>query len=121
MYPYPVWTFLKFIIACSCAFLMLAAATAVRADAIDPTENSSVDDLARASQNPVSAMISVPFQNNLQILANHSVLNALLIQPVVPFKLNADWNLVTRTIVPVLALSSPPSGFDKWGLGDIQQ
>ena len=66
-------------------------------------------------------MISAPFQNNLQILENGSVLNALLIEPVIPFRLNSDWNLVTRTIVPVLALSSLPPQFDKWGLGDIQQ
>ena len=116
-----VRAFMKFIIVCSCAILAMATAMAARADAIHPTENDSADDLARASQNPVSAMISVPFQNNLQILENNSVLNALLIQPVVPFKLGTDWNLVTRTIVPVLALSSPPPGFDKWGLGDIQQ
>lgn len=111
---------MKFIV-CSWAILTMVTATAARANAIDPSETDSVDDLARASQNPVSAMISVPFQNNLQILENRTVLNALLIQPVVPFTLNTDWNLVTRTIVPVLALSSPPPGFDKWGLGDIQQ
>ena len=113
--------FSKHVAACICAILTLATATVARADAIHPTENDSVDDLARASQNPVSDMISLPFQNNLQILEKRSVLNALLIQPVVPFRLTADWNLVTRTIVPVLALSSPPPQFDRWAVGDIQQ
>jgi hypothetical protein len=107
--------------ACVGAIAMMVTTAHLRADALHPTYNDNVDDLARASQNPVSDMISAPFQNNLQILENGSVLNALLIQPVVPFKLSADWNLVTRTIVPVLSLSSPPPQFDKWGLGDIQQ
>jgi hypothetical protein len=112
---------MKYILGRICAILIIAHATAVRADALHPGENDGVEDLARAAQNPVSAMISLPFQNNLQILEDGSVLNALLIQPVVPFKLSADWNLITRTIVPVLALSTPPSGVDRWGLGDIQQ
>lgn len=106
---------------CSCAILALASVPAVHADALNPVKNDSTADLARAAQNPVAAMISVPFQNNLQILEDGTVFNALLIQPVVPFRLNADWNLISRTIVPVLAVSSAVPGFDKWGLGDIQQ
>lgn len=106
---------------CLCTALLLAATTATGADALNPKENDPADDLARASQNPVSNLISVPFQNNLQILENGSVVNLLLIQPVVPFKLNNDWNLITRTIFPVVGLSNPPAGFDKWGLGDIGQ
>jgi len=52
----------------------------------------------------VANLISVPFQCNANL--NHapekdtqSILN---IQPVVPFELNKDWNLITRTIVPVI-------------------
>jgi hypothetical protein len=48
-------------------------------------------------------------------------LNALLIQPVVPFKLKGEWNLITRSIFPVFAQSSPPVGFEIYGLCDIQQ
>ena len=35
------------------------------------------------------------------------VLNVLNIQPVWPFSLNEDWNLITRTIVPVISAPSP--------------
>jgi hypothetical protein len=90
-------------------------------DLSEPTATTSIEDLARAAQNPIANLVSVPFQNNLQILEGGSVLNTLLIQPVIPFNLNEDWILITRTIVPVLGLSSPPEGFDKYGLGDVQQ
>jgi hypothetical protein len=39
--PYRGWTIIKFIIGCLCTILTLATATAVRADAIHPTENDS--------------------------------------------------------------------------------
>ncbi len=59
--------------------------------------------LARAAQNPVAAMISVPLQNNtsFRMGAYDAANNALNIQPVIPLTLNADWNLITRTVVPV--------------------
>jgi len=102
------------------ALLLLIAGTAT-ADALHPHDDDSVDDLVRAAQNPVATMVSLPFQNNLQQLENGSTFNTLLIQPVLPFRLNADWNLVTRTIIPAVALSSPPTGVSRWALGDIQQ
>jgi hypothetical protein len=44
------------------------------------------------------------------------------IQPVIPFSLSDDWNLITRTIVPVIYAESPvKGGSDKSGLGDVVQ
>ena len=44
------------------------------------------------------------------------------IQPVIPFSLTKDWNLITRTIVPVIYAESPlAGGDDNAGLGDITQ
>ena len=61
--------------------------------------------LAKAAQNPVASMISLPFQNNtnLNIGPNDSTQNILNIQPVWPIELNDEWNLITRTIVPVVS------------------
>ena len=80
-------------------------------------------DLAKAVQNPVADLISVPFQNNtnFNVGPGEDVQNVLNIQPVVPFQLNENWNLITRTIIPVI--SQPaffPGDSRENGLGDIQ-
>lgn len=80
------------------------------------------DDLAQKTQNPVSDLISLPFQNNTNfgIGPYDRTQNVLNIQPVVPFSLGEDWNLITRTIAPVISqpdiLEESGSTF---GLGDI--
>jgi hypothetical protein len=81
------------------------------------------EELARAAQNPLASLISVPFQNNtnFEVGPEEDVQNVLNIQPVVPFSLNEKWNLITRTIIPVI--SQPgfnPDQSRKNGLGDIQ-
>jgi hypothetical protein len=76
--------------------------------------------LARASQNPVASLISLPLQNNFLFQEDTGdLLYNLNVQPVIPFSLNEEWNLITRTIFPFFALESAPSGFDSVGLGDI--
>lgn len=79
-------------------------------------------ELAKASQNPVADLISLPFQNNtnFNVGPNDKTQNILNIQPVAPFKLSADWNLITRTIVPVISQRGLVAGQDRTnGLGDI--
>ena len=65
----------------------------------------STQDLAKATQNPLASMISLPFQNNTNfgIGPDDETQNILNIQPVWPFSLNDNWNLVTRTILPVIS------------------
>ena len=78
------------------------------------------DDLAKKSQNPVSNMISVPFQNNTSFNVGpyNRTQNVLNIQPVWPFSLSPSLNLITRTIIPVI--SQPIGESDsKFGIGDI--
>jgi hypothetical protein len=66
------------------------------------------EELAKLSQNPVGNLISVPFQNNSNL--NYGPLkktqNILNIEPVIPIELDSDWNIITRTIIPVV--SQPP-------------
>ena len=79
--------------------------------------------LAKAAQNPIAAMISLPFQNNTTLNAGpeKQTLNVLDIQPVIPVKLDEDWNLITRTIVPVISQPGFVPGQDRVnGIGDIQ-
>ena len=89
---------------------------------LDPGENE-VAELARSAQNPLADMISVPFQNNtnFNVGPEEKTQNVLNIQPVYPVNLSNDWNMITRTIIPVI--SQPPmlSGQSrKNGIGDIQ-
>jgi hypothetical protein len=60
-------------------------------------------DLAKAVQNPIADLISVPFQNNTSynIGPNQRASNTLNIQPVIPVHLSDRILLVTRTILPI--------------------
>ena len=79
-------------------------------------------ELAKAAQNPLASMISLPFQNNTNFGygPDDDVQNTLNIQPVLPFVLNDELNLVTRTILPVVTMPSivPGDDSDTTGLGD---
>ncbi len=80
------------------------------------------EDLAQKTQNPISDLISLPFQNNTNygIGPYNRTQNVLNIQPVVPFSISKDWNLITRTIAPLISQPdiSSESG-STFGLGDI--
>ena len=81
----------------------------------------SDEELAKKLQNPLANLIIVPFQSdwNFRIGANEDKENYLLnVQPVTPFSLNEQYNLILRTIVPIEANEYPSS---VGGLGDIQQ
>ena len=90
-----------------------------------PTLAKAEDDseLAKKSQNPVADLISVPFQNNMNfgLEPNHRTQNVLNIQPVIPFELTDDWNLITRTIMPVIKQPDlRTTSDDTWGIGGYQ-
>jgi hypothetical protein len=85
-------------------------------------EADAESELAKKTQNPVADLISVPFQNNInfEVGPKGRTQNILNIQPVVPFHLNEEWNLITRTIAPLIY---QPEFFDEgneFRLGDIQ-
>ena len=78
-------------------------------------------DLAKATQNPVAAMYSLPFQNNTTYGNDpfNRAQNVLNIQPVLPFSLNEDLNLINRIIAPVITQPSAVEDKSTTGLGDI--
>jgi hypothetical protein len=82
----------------------------------------SNSDLAEKTQNPAADLISVPFQNNFNFNTGpekRSVLD-LNIEPVIPIKLTDDWNLITRTILPIINQPPLTPGIDQaTGLRDI--
>ena len=82
-------------------------------------------DLAKKLTNPVSDLISVPFQGNYDfgLGPGDGTKFTLNIQPVMPFSLNEDWNVISRTILPVIDQEGISYGGadDEFGLGDITQ
>lgn len=88
----------------------------------DTQQESS--DIAKAAQNPIAHMISVPFENDFY---PHTGIDkedeyVLEIKPVVPIALSKDWNLITRTIIPVIQTPDLAPGINGTsGLGDIQE
>jgi len=85
-------------------------------------------DLRAAVQNPVGALISLPFKFTFDYGASNGEASFLNIQPVIPFTVG-DWNLINRLIVPLIdspgevsglpSIPNPIPGDGATGLGDI--
>ena len=82
-------------------------------------------DLAMKLSNPVAALISVPIQSNYDfgIGPGDGTKWTTNVQPVIPFGLNADWNVISRTILPIIDQQGilPGGVADETGLGDVVQ
>ena len=79
-------------------------------------------ELAKKLANPISSLISVPFQNNTDYgIGNlNGTRNTLNIQPVVPLSLSKNLNLITRIIMPVVTQYDITAEGDRQsGLGDF--
>ena len=88
---------------------------------VDAQETSEI---AKQAQNPIASMISVPFENdfNPQTGINKEDSYVLEMKPVVPFTLSKDWNLITRTIIPVIQVPDlAPGVAGTSGVGDVQE
>ena len=82
-------------------------------------------DLAKKLSNPIASLISVPIQYNYDQNigpADDGRKHLVNIQPVIPVSLNADWNMISRTIVPIVAQDDIfPGAGDQFGLSDTVQ
>jgi hypothetical protein len=114
-----------------------ASLTLADNDAAAPSGGATDDeaaqeaDLAKKLQNPVAALVSVPIQNNwdFNIGPADAMKYTANIQPVVPISISQDWNLIIRTILPVIyaeatvnnPLAPASAREDHYGLGDTTQ
>jgi hypothetical protein len=89
-----------------------------------PAAGRDSSELAKKLSNPVADLISVPFQLNYDegFGPKDGGRFTLNVQPVVPLTLTENWNLIVRTIVPIIYQESIADGVDSdFGLGDTVQ
>lgn len=104
--------------------LALSASLHAPGASAQESKTTSIEDLAKTAQNPIADTISVGLES---VAAPNTgpyrqTAHGFKIEPVIPFQLNADWNLVTRTTIPGMAQVrfSPDQG-RIGGIGDINQ
>jgi hypothetical protein len=81
------------------------------------------EQLAQQLNNPLASLISVPIQNNFDYglgQNDRGFRYTLVAQPVLPFKLSNDWNLITRTVIPYAHIERVFPNHES-GLGDTLQ
>lgn len=100
---------------------VLPAAPALLAGVAYP---QSEDELAKQLSNPVASLISVPFQLNhdFDVGLDDGDRTLLNVQPVIPISIDANWNMISRTILPVVTQDDAvPAGGSQSGIGDVLQ
>ena len=109
----------------NCSQILIAGALATSGLATQAVAQEDAAELAKKLSNPVAALISVPLQLNYddKIGSAESGRKWLLnIQPVVPIELNQDWNIISRTILPVMSQKDiVPGAGSQSGIGDTVQ
>jgi hypothetical protein len=98
--------------------LLAAALLPMLAAAGTAAAQEDAADLARAAQNPLASLVTLPLQTNynLGVGPYERTLFNLNVQPVVPFK-GEKWNVIARTIIPINSIPMGPTD-STFGVGD---
>ena len=82
---------------------------------------SLLQKIAKQARNPLPDQINIPIMPTFNFGPGHVTQFVLEIQPVIPFHLPNDWNLVTRTDLTVINQpGTEPGQGDTFGFGDTQ-
>ena len=110
------------------ALWILAVAMSVLCRGVVPacaqeSSEKQTSEIAKQAQNPIANVISVPLENDFYPHTGKDKEDSYVLEmkPVVPFKLSNDWNLITRTVIPIAQVPDLAPGVNGTsGLGDVQ-
>jgi hypothetical protein len=108
------------VVALAGAAALAALGGAASAQEAAPAGAPDADELAKKLANPLAALISVPIQYNYdETFGEDGYKHYVNVQPVIPVSISEDWNLISRTILPIIYQEDVIPGTDQSGLGDI--
>lgn len=108
--------------------LVLTTGAGLAAEEI-ATDETQRQQMAQKLSNPIASLVSFPVQINFDgdIGAADGERIVTNVQPVIPISLNEDWNVISRTILPIVSQddvtvsASGVSSGNQSGIGDITQ
>lgn len=111
----------KMMLAVTAGFVLISLTQA----SVQAQEVATATKLAIKLSNPIASLTSVPFQYNYDQnigSADEGTKSLLNIQPVIPVKIGDDWNMISRTILPVIRQKNVyPGAGTQSGIGDTVQ
>jgi hypothetical protein len=113
---------LRSMVVASCLSVLAPTIAGAQQPAAAAPAADNTAELAQKLSNPISDLVSIPFQFNWYQHVGPLELSTFIlnVQPVIPLKLNDDWNLILRIIVPFIG--QPPlfrGDVSTFGIGDM--
>lgn len=117
----------RFVVTRNCVSILSAASLMASASLLTVSNAyaQSNEELAMKLSNPIASLISVPLQLNYDSNIGSDDEGSryqLNVQPVVPVSINEDWNMISRTILPLVTQNDiTPENTSQTGIGDVVQ